>query len=101
MIDFLKRFGLGVVYVLASPFLLAFLILWTLYTFIIFIIGIFKGIKNFFKGGKFFVEFKEDIDAKKILSLNATNREPTSLNNPTIEATLPTFDELNNTRNNQ
>lgn len=70
MLDFLKRFGLGILYVVISPFLVAFLLLWALYTTGIFCIELFNGIKSFFKGKKFFQEFPEDIEAKRILSLN-------------------------------
>ncbi len=69
MIDFLKRFGLGILYILVSPFAIAFLVLWTLYTIVVFIIELIHGIRSFFKGRKFFDEFPEDIEAKKILNL--------------------------------
>jgi len=69
MLAFLKRFGLGILYIVISPFLLAFLLLWTLYTIGIFVVELFNGIKSFFKGRKFFQDFPEDIEAKRILSL--------------------------------
>lgn len=69
MLDFLKRFGLGILYILISPFLLAFLALWTLYTLVIFFIEVINGIKSWFRGKKFFQEFPEDLEAKRILSL--------------------------------
>lgn len=69
MLAFLKRFGLGLVYILLSPFFALFIVCWAIYTIIIFIIEIVKGIKSFFKGKKFFEPFPEDIEANKILSL--------------------------------
>ena len=81
MLDFLKRFGLGIVYILISPFLLAFLILWCLYLTIIFFIEIFKGFKSFFQGKKFFNELPEDIEAKKILSLQPYSAANENQNN--------------------
>jgi len=69
MLDFLKRFGLGILYVVISPFLIAFLVFWALYLIGIFFIELFKSIKSFFKGRKFFQEFPEDIEAKRILNL--------------------------------
>lgn len=76
MLDFLKRFGLGIVYILLAPFALLFLILWTLYTIVIFVIEIIHGLKSFFTGHKFFDEFPEDVEAKRILSIQEfTNTE--------------------------
>lgn len=77
MLDFLKRFGLGILYVLISPFVLVFLFGWAVFTLGIFFVEIFKGVKSFFKGKKFFAEFPEDIEAKRILSLEPYNNEPT------------------------
>jgi len=76
MLDFLKRFGLGILYVVISPFLIAFLLIWTLYTIGIFFVEFFNGIKSFFKGRKFFQEFQEDIEAKRILSLEQYQTPP-------------------------
>ena len=52
MLEFLKRFGLGILYIVISPFLLLFLILWALYNVGIFFVEFFK----FFAGSfKFFM----------------------------------------------
>lgn len=78
MLSFLKRFGLGMLYVLCSPLILAFLCLWAASNFLIFLIELCRAIKSFFKGRAFFVEFDEDIEAKKILSIEAINGGPNS-----------------------
>ena len=88
MLDFLKRFGLGILYVLISPFLLAFLLLWLLFDLGIFFVELFKGLVSFFKGQKLFPEFPEDIEAKRILSLepftnDQSNVNPNPVNNET------------------
>lgn len=89
MLDFLKRFGLGIVYLLMSPFILLFLFIWTLYGIGIFFVEIFKGFKSFFKGKKFFEEFPEDVEAKRILNLdqagNNQNSDNISINIPVEE----------------
>jgi len=69
MLAFLKRFGLGLIYILIAPFVAVFIAFWAVYAFIIFVVEIFKGIKSFFNGKKFFEPFEEDIEAEKILSL--------------------------------
>ena len=69
MLDFLKRFGLGILYVLISPFVIAFLLLWAIFDLGLFFIGLMKGFISFFKGHSFFPEFPEDAEAKRILSL--------------------------------
>lgn len=80
MLDFLKRFGLGIVYVLLSPFIALFLILWALYALIIFFVQLFKSVKSFFSGHKFFEEFPEDIEAKRILELEQYSNNDDSNN---------------------
>lgn len=82
MLDFLKRFGLGILYVLISPFLLIFLALWALYTLGIFFIELVKSFASFFKGKKFFPEFPEDVEAKRILSLEPYSNNEAQVNNP-------------------
>lgn len=69
MLDFLKRFGLGILYVLISPFVIAFLLLWAIFDLGLFFVGLTKGFISFFKGHSFFPEFQEDVEAKRILSL--------------------------------
>ncbi|MCQ2752756.1 MAG: hypothetical protein MJ206_00625 [Bacilli bacterium] len=96
MLEFLKRFGLGILYIIISPFLVAFLALWLLYNIIIYFVEVIRGIKHFFKGEKFFAPFPEDVQAKALLNTytatGTTNKEapaqqaaPTQT--PTPEAT--------------
>ena len=79
MLDFLKRFGLGILYVLISPFVILFLLLWAIFDLGICLIEIVKAFISFFKGKRFFPEFPEDIEAKRILSLEPFTNEQ---NNP-------------------
>lgn len=69
MLDFLKRFGLGILYVLISPFVLAFLICWAIVDLGIYFYEFFKALISFFKGKKMFPDFPEDVEAKRILTL--------------------------------
>ena len=82
MLDFLKRFGLGILYVLISPFVLVFLVLWAIFNLGLFFIEISKGIISFFKGKKLFPEFPEDVEAKRILSLEPFSNNEPAVNNP-------------------
>ncbi|MCQ2793806.1 MAG: hypothetical protein MJ207_00315 [Bacilli bacterium] len=68
MLEFLKRFGLGILYIIISPFLVAFLALWLAYNIITYFIEVIRGIKHFFKGEKFFAPFPEEVQAKAILN---------------------------------
>lgn len=94
MLEFLKRFGLGIFYTIASPFYLAFFLLWFLYTFILFFVELIKGIISFFKGKNFFPVVKEDQEAKIILSTLEDNNQinnaaqPTQQTNQTININL-------------
>lgn len=79
MIEFLKRFGKGILYVIVGPFLILFLIAWCLFNIFIFFGEFFKGIRSFFKGKKFLAEFPEEIEAKRILSLEPYNNNDDSI----------------------
>lgn len=89
MLDFLKRFGLGILYVLISPFVIAFLLLWAIFNLGIFFVQIIKGFGSFFKGKQFFPEFQEDVEAKRILSLepyaNDTNQSQAQVQTPPVD----------------
>lgn len=87
MLDFLKRFGLGILYVLISPFVIAFLILWALFDLGVYFVQIFKGLISFFKGKKMFPDFPEDVEAKRILSLEPYANEPQA--NPQSQVQTP------------
>ncbi|MCQ2795705.1 MAG: hypothetical protein MJ213_00115 [Bacilli bacterium] len=89
MLDFLKRFGLGILYVLISPFVIAFLLLWAIFNLGIFFAQIIKGFVSFFKGKKFFPDFQEDLEAKRILSLepyaNGENEPQAQISTPPVD----------------
>lgn len=93
MLDFLKRFGLGILYVLISPFVIAFLILWALFDLGVYFVQIFKGLISFFKGKKMFPDFPEDVEAKRILSLEPYANESQENPQPQVQ---PTNDNPNN-----
>ncbi|MCQ2792180.1 MAG: hypothetical protein MJ208_01505 [Bacilli bacterium] len=97
MLDFLKRFGLGIVYVLISPFVLVFLACWAIFNLGIFAYELIQALGSFFKGKKFFAEFPEDIEAKRILSLEPYNNDPNQTA-PVINQT-PTNPTVNNQEN--
>ncbi|MCQ2794890.1 MAG: hypothetical protein MJ214_01605 [Bacilli bacterium] len=96
MLDFLKRFGLGILYVLISPFIIAFLVLWAIFNLGIFFMEIAKGFISFFKGKKFFPDFQEDVEAKRILSL-----EPYANDNANVEPQPQPQTQVPPTDNNQ
>lgn len=95
MLDFLKRFGLGILYVLISPFVIAFLLLWALYGLGINFIGICKCFASFFKGKKFFAPFPEDEEAKRILSLEPFANNNQEVASQTVEPTQPNDNNQN------
>lgn len=67
MLNFFKIFGKGILYIIGLPFILAFLLLYSVYCLVMFIYMAFKNIVIFFSGGTPNGDMKEDIEAKKIL----------------------------------
>lgn len=97
MLDFLKRFGLGILYVLISPFVIAFLLLWAVYGLGSNFIELIRAFGSFFKGKKFFTPFPEDEEAKRILSLEPyANNQDVNTNTPAPEQTPPPTNENQN-----
>jgi len=77
MVDLLKAFGRGVIYVIAFPFFLVFLAIFAAVGFLAFIFQLIKSVIVFFTGSKFFPELPED----KELRLRREAEE--ARNNPT------------------
>lgn len=85
MIELLKRFGLGILYVLLSPFFVFILALFLVYGLVLFLFMAFKACFLFFTGRSVFDDMREDVEAKKRLgqiinhsinhSANATQEE--------------------------
>ncbi len=67
MIQFLKFILMGLLYILASPLIVAVLALFLVYGLIIFVLLMLKSILLFFTGRTIFSDYPEDIAAKKIL----------------------------------
>lgn len=81
MASFFKRFGLGILYVVLLPFILAGLLLFVVWGIINFLIRFVIGCVNFFKGKKFISPLKEDVEAQRILEeriamKNAQSEQP-------------------------
>ena len=60
MVDLLKAFGRGILYVLAFPFFIVVLAVFAVIGFIAFIFQLIKSVIFFFTGQKFFPELPED-----------------------------------------
>lgn len=82
MASFLKRFGLGILYVVLLPFLLIILVVFMLWGIVNFFIRFFMGVIHFFKGKNFIPPLKEDVEAKKILEQRLEAKKQAS-ENPT------------------
>lgn len=67
MTDFFKTFGLGVLYIVLLPIILAYLLLYALYCLVMLIYEAGKVIIFFFSGRPIFPTLKEDKEAKAIL----------------------------------
>lgn len=67
MINFFKSLGKGILYILAFPFLIVFLLLLAVICLFIYIIVFFVCVIRFFRGKKIFPPLLEDIEAKKII----------------------------------
>lgn len=70
----LKNFGLGLVYILLLPFLLAVLVLVALYGVFVSIVMFFKGMGRFFRGLSFFAPFEEDVKVDEIKKAQIENQ---------------------------
>lgn len=72
MINFLKNFGKGILYVLVLPFLLIGLALYAVVALFVFIFLAIKGLVLFFSGRSLYEDLPEDKEAKR--RLNAMNK---------------------------
>lgn len=68
MVNFLKAFGRGVLYVVLFPFAILLISCYAVVGFLIFLFLIGKSVILFFKGKTIFSDLPEDIEAKRILS---------------------------------
>ena len=73
MLDFLKIFGEGLLFLLGLPFILVGLVLYGLYLLFVFIFMSIKGIILFFKGKKYSLILEEDLRAEEILKNGLNN----------------------------
>ena len=106
MLNFFKVFGKGILYIIGLPFILAFLGIYAVYCFVMFLYMAFRNIIIFFSGGTPNGDMKEDVEAKRILLarqekqdavndllLRAYNPQPTPIINQNIEQPVsPTFE---------
>lgn len=67
MLEFLKRCGLGVLYVIAAPFAVALLALFAVLGIFVFLFMLGKSLIMFFSGRSVFDDLPEDIEAKRRL----------------------------------
>lgn len=65
--DFFKTFGLGILYVVGLPLILAYWAIYAVYCLLVFIIVSIESVFVFFSGHKFFPEYEEDRLAREIL----------------------------------
>ncbi len=66
MLNFFKRFGMGILYTFTLPFLIAFLVLYAVYSLIIYLWLIIKGCFMFLSGHSFVSKISELEEAEKI-----------------------------------
>ena len=76
MVDLLKAFGRGILYVLAFPFFLVVLAIFAVVGFIAFIIQLVKSIIFFFTGQKFFPELPEDKELRLLKEKEEVKNKP-------------------------
>ncbi len=67
MLEFLKRCGLGVLYIVAAPFAIVLLVLFAIIGLFVFLVMMVKSIILFFAGRSVFDDLPEDIEAKRRL----------------------------------
>ncbi len=67
MLEFLKRCGLGVLYIVAAPFAIVLLVLFAIIGLFVFLVMLVKSIILFFTGRSVFDDLPEDIEAKRRL----------------------------------
>lgn len=88
MINFLKNFGKGILYVLVLPFLLVGLAVYAVVAFFVFLYLAVKALVLFFSGRSLYEDLPEDKEAKR--RLNAINKpaEQPAAEGPVITSTI-------------
>ena len=76
MVDLLKAFGRGIIYILCFPFFLVALAIFAVIGFIAFIFQLIKSIIFFFTGQKFFPELPEDKELRLMKEAEEARRNP-------------------------
>ena len=71
MFDFLKTFGLGILYVILSPILIALALIYMVYSFFVFIFMFIKRIVMFFAGEN----MKEEMKIDRLAKLHIQNQD--------------------------
>lgn len=71
MFDFLKTFGQGLLYLILSPLLIAFAIIYMVYAFFVFIFIFFKRIFMFFAGE----DMKEELKIDRLAKMHLANQD--------------------------
>ena len=95
MVNLLKTFGKGVLYIIGFPFFIVALLIFGVIGIFLFIFQLFKSIIYFFTGQKFFPELPEDkeLRLKQEAAYAAANPEPFVEEEPIGQA--PLFQEVN------
>jgi hypothetical protein len=75
MLEFLKRCGLGILYVIAAPFAVILLALFAVLGLVVFLFMLVKSLILFFSGRSVFDDLPEDIEAKRRLGTLVDTRE--------------------------
>jgi len=75
MLEFLKRCGLGILYLIAAPFAVVLLALFAVFGLIVFLFMLVKSLILFFSGRSVFDDLPEDIEAKRRLGTLVDTRE--------------------------
>ena len=99
MVDLLKAFGRGILYVILCPFFLVVLALFAVIGLLAFIFQLFKSIFYFFTGQKFFPELPEDKELRlqKEAEEAARNPQPAPAPQQTPQSN-PIFEEIREER---
>ena len=82
MVNLLKTFGKGILYVIGSPFFIAALLLFGVIGLVAFVFQLFKSIFFFFTGQKFFPELPEDKELRLMKENETTNRNSPFVDEP-------------------
>ena len=88
MVNLLKSFGKGILYIIGLPFFILFLLLYAIYGIFLFFFMIIKAIVLFFTGRSLFEDLPEDRKAKEILHPSPKNQEV-----PPVEEAKPVQEE--------